>query len=165
MFMNSPNQPIVAEGFCWVMQDPHSLLGENRLGLYLGPDIDFGIKRIKPASSQLSAKTVARLYADLAGHQLHDSSAPEASLLLNLLCGGSWQRIPHHEIGITTPSNGKACSQVLHDLAMICLFLLRLPCCSTCSVVGLGRGLRTVRVGSITDALAEHAPTCYGNLC
>lgn len=67
-------------------QDPHSLLGENRLGLYLGPDIDFGIKRIKPASSQLSAKSVARLYADLAGHQLHDSSAPEASLLLNLLC-------------------------------------------------------------------------------
>ncbi|KAK9834613.1 hypothetical protein WJX74_005750 [Apatococcus lobatus] len=71
------------------LKDPHSLLGNNRLGLYLGPDIDFGIKRIKPASSQLSAKHVAHLYAELAGHQLHDSSAPEASLLLNLLCNAN----------------------------------------------------------------------------
>ncbi|KAK9861577.1 hypothetical protein WJX84_004241 [Apatococcus fuscideae] len=68
------------------LKDPSSLLGENRLGMHLGADIDFGIKRIKPPGSQLSAKNIARLYAELAGHPLHDSSLPEASTLLSLLC-------------------------------------------------------------------------------
>ena len=57
--------------------------------MHLGADIDFGIKRIKPPGSQLSAKNIARLYAELAGHPLHDSSLPEASTLLSLLCSAS----------------------------------------------------------------------------
>lgn len=107
-------------------QDPHSLLGNNRLGLYLGPDIDFGIKRVKPASSQLSAKNVARLYAELAGHQLHDSSAPEASLLLNLLCSEPFQSAPPSPL--PSPIKGQTMALQIDSSVLVPSRLLDLLC-------------------------------------